>query len=204
MRYLRLISPHFSRIQKNLNPPNPIPISSLQSKPQIFSHVVCNYTTAVPEQTPPPSESVSAIADEISGLTLLEVLDLMEVLREKLGVKEMPGMVMMMPGMGFGGLRGAGKGGAAAAKSEEKAEKLVFAVKLDSFDAAAKIKVIKEVRTFTDLGLKEAKDLVEKAPTLLKKGVTKEEAELIVAKMKEVGAKVSGAVFNARQERTYC
>ncbi|KAM1156304.1 hypothetical protein ACFXTH_027082 [Malus domestica] len=192
MRYLRFISPHFSCIKKTLNPPNPIPISSLQSKPQIFSHVVCNYTTAVPEQTPPPpSESVSAIADEISGLTLLEVSDLTEVLREKLGVKEMPGMVMMMPGMGFGGLRGAGKGGAAAAKSEEKAEKLVFDVKLDSFDAAAKIKVIKEVRTFTDLGLKEAKDLVEKAPTLLKKGVTKEEAESIVAKMKEVGAKVS-------------
>ncbi|KAM1047806.1 hypothetical protein FF1_027037 [Malus domestica] len=205
MRYLRFISPHFSRIQKNLNPPNPNPISFLQSKPQIFSHV-CNYTTAAPEQRPPPppSEAVSAIAEEISGLTLLEVSDLTEVLREKLGVKEMPGMVMMMPGMGFGGLRGAGKGGAAASKSEEKAEKLVFDVKLDSFDAAAKIKVIKEVRTFTDLGLKEAKDLVEKAPTLLKKGVTKEEAESIVAKMKEVGAKVSGAVFNARQERTYC
>ncbi|KAB2604417.1 54S ribosomal protein L12 [Pyrus ussuriensis x Pyrus communis] len=191
MRYLRFISPHFSRIQKTLNPQNPNPISSLQSRPQIFSHVVYNYTTAAPEQRPPPSEAVSAIADEISGLTLLEVSDLTEVLREKLGVKEMPAMVMMMPGMGFGGLRGPGKGGAGAAKSEEKAEKLVFDVKLDSFDAAAKIKVIKEVRTFTDLGLKEAKDLVEKAPTLLKKGVTKDEAESIVAKMKEVGAKVS-------------
>ena len=66
-----------------------------------------------------------------------------------------------------------------------------FDVKLEGFDAAAKIKVIKEVTTFTDLGLKEAKDLVEKSPTLLKKGVTKEEAETIIAKMKEVGAKVS-------------
>ncbi|KAF6163070.1 hypothetical protein GIB67_001398 [Kingdonia uniflora] len=49
---------------------------------------------------------------------------------------------------------------------------------------------IKEVRTFTDLGLKEAKDLVEKAPTVLKTGVSKEEAEKIIEKMKEIGAKV--------------
>lgn len=150
-----------------------------------------NYTTAAPEQRPAPPEKVSAIADEISGLTLLEVSDLTEVLREKLGIKEMPAMIMMMPGMGFGGLKSSGKGGPAVGKAEEKKEKTAFDVKLDSFDAAAKIKVIKEVRTFTALGLKEAKDLVEKAPTLLKKGVTKEEAESIVAKMKEVGAVVS-------------
>ena len=99
-----------------------------------------------------------------------------------------PTMMVMMPGMVPGELKGKG-GGAAAKKVEEKAEKTVLDVK--GFDAAAKIKVIKEVRSFTDLGLKEAKDLVEKSPTLLKKGVTKEEAESIIAKMKEVGAKVS-------------
>lgn len=103
----------------------------------------------------------------------------------------MPVMAVMMPGMGFS-LRGGGKGGAAAAsKVEEKAEKTAFDLKLEGFEAASKIKVIKEVRAFTDLGLKEAKDLVEKAPTLLKKGVTKEEAAKIVEKMKEVGAKVT-------------
>jgi large subunit ribosomal protein L7/L12 len=126
------------------------------------------------------------------GLTLLEVSDLVEVLREKLGVAEMPTMMVMMPGMVPGGLRGpAGARGGAAAKAEEKAEKTVFDVKLEGFDAAAKIKVIKEVRAFTDLGLKEAKDLVEKAPTLMKKGVTKDEAEKIIEKLKQVGAKVS-------------
>ncbi|XP_062010813.1 uncharacterized protein LOC133727214 [Rosa rugosa] len=181
MRYLRFISPHLSRIHKTL-PQNP----NLHSRPYLSSHFAATYTTAA------APEKVSAIADEISGLTLLEVSDLTEVLREKLGIKEMPAMMMMMPGMGIGGLRGGGKGGGAAAgKAEEKKEKTAFDVKLDSFDAAAKIKVIKEVRTFTALGLKEAKDLVEKAPTLLKKGVTKEEAESIVAKMKEVGAVVS-------------
>ncbi|KAK9044489.1 hypothetical protein V6N11_058389 [Hibiscus sabdariffa] len=94
-------------------------------------------------------------------------------------------MPMMMPGMGFGGaMKGAGKG-------KDKEEKMISDVKLQGFKAAAKIKVIKEVRGFTDLGLKEAKELIEKAPTLLKKGVTKEEAEKIIQKMMEVGAKVS-------------
>lgn len=132
--------------------------------------------------------------DELSKLTLLEVSDLTEVLRTKLEIKEMPVMAVMMPGMGFSmgpGMKGGAVGGAAAAKAEEKVEKTVFDVKLEGFDAASKIKVIKEVRGFTDLGLKEAKDLVEKAPTLLKKGVTKDEAEKIVEKMKGVGAKVT-------------
>ncbi|XP_062102479.1 uncharacterized protein LOC133812698 [Humulus lupulus] len=196
MRYLRFIAPQFSRFHKTLNPQNPyfqclrILPSSQSSLHEI--NIFRKYTTASPEPRQPPPERVMAIAEEISGLTLLEVTDLTEVLREKLGVKEMPTMVMMMPGMGFGDLRGAGKGGPGAAKGEEKkVEKTAFDVKLDGFDAATKIKVIKEVRTFTDLGLKEAKELVEKAPTLLKKGVTKEEAETIIAKMKEVGAKVS-------------
>ncbi|KAI6702902.1 hypothetical protein NL676_012038 [Syzygium grande] len=67
---------------------------------------------------------------------------------------------------------------------EEKAEETTFDVKLEKSDTAAKIKVIKEVRTFTNLGLKEAKDLVEKAPVLLKQGVTKEEANDIMEKLK--------------------
>ncbi|XP_057500191.1 uncharacterized protein LOC130784362 [Actinidia eriantha] len=85
-----------------------------------------------------------------------------------------------------GGGGGAAKGGGAV-----KVEKTAFDLKPDGgFDAAAKIKIIREVRACTDLGLKEAKALVEKAPTLLKKGVTKEEAEKIIEKMKVVGAKV--------------
>lgn len=128
--------------------------------------------------------------DEVMGLTLLEVMDLVEVMREKRGVNELPIAMLMVPGMGVprGIPRGAAKGGGAEVKA---AEKTAFDVKLEGFDAAAKIKVIKEVRTFTSLGLKEAKDLVEKVPAVLKKGVTKEEAESIIAKMKEVGAKVS-------------
>lgn len=124
-------------------------------------------------------------------------MDLVEVMREKKGINELPIMMLMVPGMGIRGMpRGVsgGKGGGGSEKGGEVKkveEKTAFDVKLDGFDAASKIKVIKEVRSFTSLGLKEAKDLVEKSPTLLKKGVTKEEAKGIIAKLKEVGAKAS-------------
>ena len=77
--------------------------------------------------------------------------------------------------------------GAAAADAKVE-EKTIFDVKLDKFDAAAKSKVIKEIRSFTDLGLKEAKELVEKAPAVVKKGVTKDEANAIIEKLKAIGA----------------
>lgn len=81
-----------------------------------------------------------------------------------------------------------GGGGPGAAKAEvKKEEKTAFNVKLEKYGAAAKIKVIKEVRAFTNLGLKEAKDLVEKVPALLKQGVTKEEANEIIEKIKAAG-----------------
>jgi large subunit ribosomal protein L7/L12 len=69
-------------------------------------------------------------------------------------------------------------------------EKTAFDIKLEKYDAGAKIKIIKEVRSFTDLGLKEAKELVEKFPCVLKKGITKDEAGPIIEKLKELGATV--------------
>ena len=66
-------------------------------------------------------------------------------------------------------------------------EKTVFDVKLEKFDTATKIKVIKEVRVFASLGLKEAKELVEKVPVVIKQGLTKEEANGIIEKIKDVG-----------------
>ena len=80
----------------------------------------------------------------------------------------------------------------ASASAETKtAEKTAFDVKLEKFDSTSKIKVIKEIRAFTELGLKEAKDLVEKAPVVVKTGVTKEEGEKIMEKLKAVGATVA-------------
>ncbi|XP_072971398.1 uncharacterized protein [Typha angustifolia] len=137
---------------------------------------------------PNPSPRVSALVDEISSLTLLEAADLTEALRFRLGVDQLPVMAILTPGMAAGGAPGVG--GAAVAEEKKVEEKTAFDLKLESFDAAAKIKIIKEVRTFTDLGLKEAKELVEKAPTVIKTGVAKEEAEKIMEKLKEIGAKI--------------
>lgn len=77
-----------------------------------------------------------------------------------------------------------------AAEEKKPAEaQTAFAVRLDSFDAKDKIKVIKEVRTATGLGLKESKDLVEGVPKTVKKDLSKADAEALVAKLKEAGAK---------------
>jgi large subunit ribosomal protein L7/L12 len=94
-----------------------------------------------------------------------------------------------MPGAAgaAGAAPAAGGAAPAAAPAEEQTE---FAVKLEGFDAAQKIKVIKEVRAATELGLKEAKDLVEGAPAVLKKGLKKEDAEAIKEKIEKVGGKV--------------
>ncbi|KAK7242175.1 large subunit ribosomal protein L7/L12 [Aureococcus anophagefferens] len=79
-------------------------------------------------------------------------------------------------------------GGDAAAPAEAVEEKEYFDIKLTGFDAEAKIKVIKEVRALTGLGLKEAKEAVEGAPSVLKKEVKKDEAEEILKKLAELGA----------------
>lgn len=84
-----------------------------------------------------------------------------------------------------------GQGQSSGANEEAKVEKTVFDIKLESFEASSKLKtMIKEARSFfTDLSIKEAKELVENAPSVLKVGVSKEEGEKIVEKMKALGAK---------------
>ncbi|XP_010924290.1 uncharacterized protein [Elaeis guineensis] len=136
----------------------------------------------------PPSDRVWRLVDEVSTLTLADVAELSSILVRKIGLKNAPVIGVMNAGAGGTGPAGGTVG--APGKEEKKQEKTVFELRLDSFDAAAKIKVIKEVRGFTDLGLKEAKDLVEKTPTIIKRGVLKEDGEQIIEKMKAVGAKV--------------
>ena len=120
------------------------------------------------------SEKIEKILEEISGLTLLEAAELVKEFEEKFGVTAAaPMMMAAMPGAG----------GAAA----EEEEKTSFDVILKDV-GDKKIQVIKEVRAITDLGLKEAKDLVDSAPKELKTGVSKEEAEAIREKLEAVGA----------------
>ncbi|XP_041025979.1 50S ribosomal protein L7/L12-like [Juglans microcarpa x Juglans regia] len=140
------------------------------------------------EHRSPPTERVFRLVDEVSGLTLAEACQLGAIIMRKMGMKEPPTVGVMKPGAaGLAGITGKAP---TAAKEEKQPEKTVFELKLESYEAAAKIKVIKEVRSFTDLGLKEAKDLVEKTPSVFKRGVSKEECEQIIEKMKALGAKV--------------
>jgi large subunit ribosomal protein L7/L12 len=124
-----------------------------------------------------------AKADEVlellKGMTILEMKDLNDKIKEEFGVSAMAPMMAAAPA--------AGGGGAAPAAAEE--EKSEFNVVLKDF-GANKINVIKAVREVTTLGLKEAKDLVEAAPTNVKEGVDKAEAESIKAKLVEAGATV--------------
>ena len=136
------------------------------------------------EEFPEVSPRVIRLADDICSLTLLEVHDMTTILTKRLGLSGSP-MPMMAAGAAPAGA--AGDGAAPAAAEEEQTE---FAVKLEGFDSAQKIKVIKEVRAATELGLKEAKDLVEGAPAVLKKGLKKEDAEAIKEKIEKVGGKV--------------
>ncbi|XP_051146796.1 uncharacterized protein LOC127262245 [Andrographis paniculata] len=140
------------------------------------------------EHRSPPSERVWRLVDEIAGLTLAESAELSSIMMRKLGMKEMPVIGVMKPGAV--GVAGNTAAAATAAKEESKPEKTAFELKLESFDAASKLKIIKEIRSFTELGLKEAKDLAEKLPAIIKKGVPKEEAEKIVERMKAIGAVV--------------
>ena len=120
---------------------------------------------------------IGKIAEDLSNLTVLEAAELATLLEERWGVSAAAApMAMAMPA-------GGGDAGGAA---EEKSE---FDVVLASA-GASKINVIKEVRTITGLGLKEAKDLVEGAPKPVKEGVSKDEAEQIKAKLEEAGATV--------------
>ncbi|KAK9990781.1 hypothetical protein SO802_025766 [Lithocarpus litseifolius] len=130
------------------------------------------------------TQKLERIADEIRDLTKLERYDYSVLWRHKMGLNKYGPAVS---GLGPSAASGSGAGSGVEAKA---AEKSAFDLKLEKYDAAAKIKIIKEVRTFTDLGLKEAKELVEKVPVVLKKGLTKEEADPILAKLKELGATV--------------
>jgi len=117
------------------------------------------------------------LADELSSLTVMEAADLSKLLEEKWGVSAAaPVAAAAAPGAGVDA------GGAAEEKDE-------FDVVLASF-GEKKINVIKEVRSITGLGLKEAKELVESAPKAVKEGAKKDEAEEIKKKLEEAGATV--------------
>jgi large subunit ribosomal protein L7/L12 len=126
------------------------------------------------------SATTDKILESLKTLSLLEASELVKQIEEAFGVSAAAsaGVVMAAPAAG----------GGAAEAAEEKTE---FDVMLDSFDAAAKIKVLKAVREVTGLGLGEAKTLVESAPCAVKEGVAKADAEAMKKAIEEAGGKVT-------------
>lgn len=125
------------------------------------------------------SEKVTKLIEDIKGLTVLELSELVKALEEEFGVSAAAPVAVAAVAPAAGGA-----GGAEAAPAEEKTE---FDVVLKDV-GPEKIKVIKVVREVTGLGLKEAKDLVEGAPSTIKEGLPKEEAQKVIEKFKEAGA----------------
>ena len=121
------------------------------------------------------SEKITKLIEEVKELTVLELSELVSALEEEFGVSAAAGAVVVAAG--------AAAGGAAA---EEKTE---FDVVMTSF-GDKKLDVIKVVREITGLGLKEAKDMVDGAPSKIKEGASKEDAEAIKAKLEGAGAAV--------------
>ena len=120
------------------------------------------------------SEKITAMIEEVKTLSVLELAELVHALEEEFGVSA---AAMAAPAAG----------GAAAPAAEEKTD---FDVVLTGFDAAQKIKVIKVIREVMGLGLAEAKAAVEGAPTTMKEGLSKEDAEALKKQVEEVGGKV--------------
>ena len=122
--------------------------------------------------------NIEKIVDELSNLTVMEAAELSKALEEKWGVSAAAAVAVAAPGAA-----------ASDAGGDAAAEKSEFDVILSAV-GDKKINVIKEVRTITGLGLKEAKDLVEAAPKPVKEGASKDEAEEIKKKLEEAGASV--------------
>ena len=124
------------------------------------------------------SKGSQTVVNTLEKMTVMELSGLVKALEEKFGVSAQAPVVVA---------GGAASGGGAAGGAEE--EKTTFTVVLSAF-GSNKIAVIKEIRSITTLGLKEAKDLVEAAPKPVKEGATKEEAEKIKTQLEKAGAKV--------------
>ena len=129
------------------------------------------------------STKTDEILESLKSLSLLEASELVKQIEEAFGVS-----AAASAGVVMAAAPGAAGGGDAAEAAEEKSE---FDVVLESFDASAKIKVLKEVRNATGLGLGDAKAMVEAAPKTIKEGIAKEEAEALKKAIEDVGGKVT-------------
>jgi len=143
---------------------------------------------SITENREEANENVKALCEQILTLDAIEMNQLLFRLQKRLGISDAQ---IQGGGVAVAGGAGGGAGGAdEAAPAAAAEEKTHFDVKLASFDAKAKLKIIKEVRAATGLPLKEAKELVEKAPAVVKEGLSKEEAEALSKTLTELGGTI--------------
>lgn len=135
---------------------------------------------ATAEATREFSATSRDLGEKIVSLTLKEAKELSDYLEEVHGIKPAAGGAVMVAAAGPAG-----------GAEEKKEEKTAFDVVIESYEDGKKIGIIKVVRAATSLGLKEAKDLVEKTPAKVKEGISKEDAEKLKKELEEAGAKVA-------------
>lgn len=137
-------------------------------------------------ESAPVDPKISSIVESISKLTLLETASLISELKTQLNIPD-----IALPAAGAAPAAAAPAAEEEAPAKEAQEEKTIFSIKLESFDAKSKPKIIKEVKGLLDLSLVESKKFVEAAPKVLKENVAKEDAEKIKATLEALGAKVS-------------
>eukprot|EP00298_Acanthocystis_sp_HF-20_P007474 c17061_g2_i1.p1 GENE.c17061_g2_i1~~c17061_g2_i1.p1 ORF type:complete len:225 (+),score=87.38 c17061_g2_i1:25-699(+) len=205
---------HFFEISRSIHS-SPVVFEKLSKKVDIEKrkHLVDRIKIVVPEfwtknedGKPLPTKRVVNMVDRILGLNMYEYADFLDHLKTELRKtpnEDLRSLVTEYDTARLSALSNTGKvqqaaqaGGQGEAKAEEKQpakveEKTSWDIKLESYEDSKKIHIIKEIRAITKLGLKEAKDLVETAPAVVLKGVTKDNIEVFMKKLEEAGAKVS-------------
>ncbi|KAI9714102.1 MAG: hypothetical protein M1828_001223 [Chrysothrix sp. TS-e1954] len=174
-------------LRRRISPPTyPPPSSVSRHQPTTSSRRWASSSSAA--TAAPSNPKVAEIVDQISGLTLLETADLVSTLKTRLNIPDMP---TFAPSAVSGG-GGAAAAAAAPAEEEEDTgpkyqEKTLFNIKLQSIDASAKPKIIKEVKAMLGLSLVDSKKFVESVPKVMKENAPKEECEKIIETMKGLG-----------------
>lgn len=166
--------------------------SRLTTTTPFLQNFNCRYqSTDAGQPSEPVDPKISNIVNEISKLNLLETSVLINELKTQLKI---PDIALPAAGMAAPAAGGVANGSGAVeeeAEEEKPEEKTIFALKLESFDAKAKPKIIKEIKTMLGLSLVEAKKFAEAAPKVLKDNVAKDDAEKIKSSLEALGAKVS-------------
>lgn len=152
----------------------------IRRSPLVSRTIISRAQSTAPKTVSP---KISAIVDDISKLTLIETSDLITHLKEKLNIPDMAVAPMQMAAA-------PAAAPAAAEEAEPVEEKTLFNVKLESFDAKSKAKMIKEVKNLLGLSLVDAKKFVESAPKVLKENMPKEDAENLKAALEALGGKL--------------